>query len=143
MKKTLFFLLLLMCVSCSDDPEFHSVESFNDSFTNGLFISKLKTNNIPYQSDYHMGEHYVLVHFSFKERLIQLRQDSLKEAKLLALVNLDNECSQTKLSKRLEQSNVYHMTLNKRGIPMIRMTNNDHSSEKVTVILSAYYWRCD
>ena len=100
-------------------------------------------NNIPYQYDYQMGEDYVLVHFSFKESLIQLRKDSLKEAKSLSLINLENECSQQNLSQKFKESTVFHMTLNKRGIPMIRVTNKDHSSEKVSAILSAYDWRCD
>ncbi|TYK66132.1 hypothetical protein [Colwellia echini] len=143
MKTLLIFLLLLTCVSCSDEPEFYSIESFNDQFSNELFIAKLKHNNIPYQFDYQMGEHYFLVHSNFKERLIQLRKDSLEEAKLLALINLENECSQINLSEKLNESNVYHMTLNKRGIPMIRMTSKDHNSEKVTTILTAYDWRCN
>ncbi|PKG37187.1 hypothetical protein [Psychromonas sp. Urea-02u-13] len=143
MKISLLFLLLLTCISCSDEAEFYSVESFNDSFTNGLFISKLMNNNIPYQYDYQMGEDYVLVHFSFKESLIQLRKDSLKEAKSLSLINLENECSQQNLSQKFKESNVFHMTLNKRSIPMIRVTNKDHSSQKVSAILNAYDWRCD
>jgi len=143
MKILLLFLLLLTCLSCTDEAEFYSVESFNDQFTNGLFISKLRNKNIPYQYDYQMGEDYVLVHFNFKERLIQLRQDSLKEAKSLSLINLENECSQQNLSQKFKELNVFHMTLNKRGTPMIRVTNKDHSSKKVAAILSAYDWRCD
>lgn len=143
MKILLLFLLLLTCISCSDEAEFYSIESFNDQFTNGLFISKLMNNNIPYQYDYLMSEDYVLVHFSFKENLIQLRKDSLKEAKSLLLIHLENECSQQSLSQKLKEFNVFHMTLNKRGIPMIRMTNKDHSSNNVSAILSAYDWRCD
>jgi hypothetical protein len=143
MKVSLLFLLLLTCIGCSDEAEFYSVESFNDQFTNGLFISKLRNNNIPYQYDYQMGEDYVLVHFSFKESLIQLRKDSLKEAKSLSLINLENDCSQQNLSQIFKESNIFHMTLNKRGIPMIRMTNKDHSSKSVSAILSAYDWRCD
>jgi len=143
MRISLLFLLLLTSIGCSDKAEFYSVESFNDQFTNGLFISKLMSNNIPYQYDYLMGEDYVLVHFSFKEHLIQLRKDSLIEAKSLSLINLENDCSQQNLSQKFKESNVFHMTLNKRGIPMIRMTNNDHSSKKVSAILNAYDWRCD
>ncbi|KGJ89708.1 hypothetical protein GAB14E_3869 [Colwellia psychrerythraea] len=143
MKLLMTFLLLLTCLSCSDEAEFYSVESFNDQFTNGLFISKLRNHNIPYQYDYLMGEDYVLVHFSFKKSLIQLRKDSLKEAKSLSLINLDNVCSQQNLSQKFNESNVFHMTLNKRGIPMIRITNKDHSSKNVSAILSAYDWRCD
>ncbi|WP_019026839.1 hypothetical protein [Colwellia piezophila] len=143
MKISLLFLLLLTCISCSDETEFYSIESFNDQFTNGLFISKLMNNNIPYQYDYLMGEHYILVHFSFKESLIQLRKESLKEAKSLSLIHLENECSQQSLSQKFKESNVFHMTLNKRGISMIRMTNNDHGSKNVSAILSAYDWRCD
>jgi len=143
MKISLLFLLLLTCIACSDEAEFYSVESFNDQFTNGLFISKLRNHNIPYQYDYQMGEDYVLVHFSFKESLIQLRKDSLKEAKSLSLINLENDCSQQNLSQKFKESNVFHMTLNKRGIPMIRVTNKDHSSKNVSTILSEYDWRCD
>ncbi len=143
MKISLLFLLLLTCISCSDKAEFYSIESFNDQFTNGLFISKLKDNNIPYQYDYLMGEDYVLVHFSFKESLIQLRKDSLKEAKSLSLINLENDCSQQNLSQKFNESNIFHMTVNKRGTPMIRMTNKNYSSKKVSAILSAYDWRCD
>jgi len=143
MKISLLFLMLLTCISCSDKVEFYSIESFKDQFTNGLFISKLKDNNIPYQYDYLMGEDYVLVHFSFKERLIQLRKDSLKEAKSLSLINLENECSQQNLSQKFNESSIFHMTVNKRGIPMIRMTNKDHRSKNVSTILSAYDWRCD
>ena len=140
--KVLLFLLLLTCISCSDESDFYSLESFNDQFTNGLFISKLKSNNVPYQFDYHMGEHYVLVHFSFKERLIQFRKDSLIEASSLSLIQLENECSQKKLSQKLKESNVFHFTLSKRGIPMIRMTNKDNRSEKVSAILNTFDWRC-
>jgi len=143
MKIILLSLLLLTCLSCSHEAEFYSVESFNDQFTNGLFISKLMKNNIPYQYDYLMGEDYVLVHISFKESLIQLRKDSLKEAKSLSLINLGNECSQQNLSQKFKEANIFHMTLNKRGIPMIRVTNKDHSSNSVSEILSAYDWRCD
>ncbi|PKI17315.1 hypothetical protein [Colwellia sp. 12G3] len=143
MKTTLVFLLLLTCISCSDEAEFYSIESFNDQFTHGLFLTKLMNNNIPYQFDYHMGEDYVLVHFSFKERLIQLRKDSLTESKSLSLIHLKNVCSQKNLSQKLKESNVFHMTLSKRGIPVIRVTNNDHSSKNVSAILSAYDWRCD
>jgi hypothetical protein len=143
MRILLLCLLLLTSIGCSDEADFYSVESFNDQFTNGLFISKLKNNNIPYQYDYQMGEDYVLVHFSFKESLIQLRKDSLIEAKSLSLINLENECSQQHLSQTFKEANVFHMTLNKRGIPMIRITNKDHSSNSVSKILSAYDWRCD
>lgn len=143
MKTTLLFLLLLTCISCSDEDEFYSIESFKDQFAHGLFITKLMNNNIPYQFDYYMGEGYVLVHFSFKERLIQLRKDSLKESKSLSLIHLNNTCSQKKLSQKLKEFNVFHMTLSKRDIPIIRVTNKDHSSNNVSAILSAYDWRCD
>jgi hypothetical protein len=143
MKISLLFLLLLTCISCSYEDDFYSVESFNDQFTNGLFISKLKNSNIPYQYEYQMGQDYFLVHFSFKERLIQLRKDSLKEAKSLSLINLENECSQQNLSQKFKKSNVFHMTLNKRGIPMVRVTSKDHSSKKVSAILRSYDWRCN
>lgn len=143
MKILMICLLLLTCISCSDEAEFYSIEGFNDQFTNGLFLAKLKNNNIPYQYDYHMGEDYVLVHFSFKKSLIQLRKDSLKESKSLTLINLENECSQQNLSQEFNEADVFHMTLNKRGIPMIRITNKDHSSKNVSAILSAYDWRCD
>jgi hypothetical protein len=106
-------------------------------------MSKLKNNNIPYQYDYQMGEEYVLVHFSFKKSLIQLRKDSLKEAKSLSLIQLKNECSQKNLSQKFKESNVFHMTLSKRGTPMIRVTNKDHNSKNVSAMLSAYDWRCD
>lgn len=143
MKTLLMLLLIFSCISCSGEDEFYSVESFNDQFTNGLFISKLTRENIPYQFDYSMGQQYFLVHSSFKESVIKLRKDSLTESKSLSLINLDNDCSQQKLSKRFKKANVYHMTLNKRGIPMIRVTSKDHNSEKVSPILSAYDWRCE
>lgn len=142
MNKNVLFVLLLLCsVSCSDS-NYYSAECFNDQFTNGLFITKLKNNNIPYQFDYQMGEEYVLVHIKFKERIIELRKNSLKESKSLSLINLENECSQNKLSQRFTESNVFHMTLNKRGTPMIRVTNKDHNSDVVSTILNEYEWRC-
>lgn len=142
MNYSIIFLLLLGCISCSKE-EFHTVESFNDQFTHGLFISKLTNKKIPYQFDYQMGQQYVLVHVSFKEQVIKQRKDSLKEAKYLSLINLASECSQKNLSDKFKESKVFHMTLSKRSIPMIRVTNKDHSSKKVTAILSEYDWRCE
>lgn len=143
MKDGLIILILMSCISCSDNDKFYSTETFNDQFTNGLFISKLTNENIPYQFDYSMGQQYFLVHANFKERVTKLRRDSLTESKSLSLINLDNDCSQQNLSKRFKEANVFHVTLNKRGIPMIRVTNKAHSSESVTEILSAYDWRCN
>ena len=142
MKTLLCILLLISCISCSDEADFYTVESFNDQFTNGLFISKLKANSIPYQFDYKMGSQYVLVHANFQKSVIKLRKDSLIEAKSLSLINLENECSQQKLSQQFKQSTIFHMTLTKRSIPMIRVTNNDHNSKKVSTILNKDDWRC-
>ena len=142
MKAFLSLLMIFVCISCSDKSEFFSIESFNDEFSNGLFMSKLKRNNIPYQSDYHMGEHYVLVHFSFKEVIIRLRADTVREAKSLALINLDDKCSQKNLSQQLTDMHVFNMTLTKRDVPMIRVSSKVHSSENVTALLSSDEWRC-
>lgn len=142
MKYFLVVALLINCLSCSD-AEFYSTEAFKDQFTQGLFISKLTGQNIPYQFDYHMGQEYVLIHHSFKDKVMILRRNSLKEARSLTLINLESECSQEKLSKAFTSANVFHMTLSKRDIPMIRVTSSDHNSKKVSDILSSYGWRCE
>ena len=142
MKVFLIVLLMLTCVSCSKEAEFYSIEVIDSPFANGLFLSKLTKHNIPYQFDYHMGEEYVLVHANFKQKIIKIRQNSIQEAGALALIRLNNQCSQSNLSKKLNQAAIFHQTVRKAGYPSIRVTQQDHNSEPVQALLAEDKWRC-
>jgi len=143
MKVFQIILLLIVCSSCSNEPEFYSSKSFKSLFINGLFLSKLAKNKIPYQLDSYMGEEYVLVHSNFKKELLKLRKESSKEGRLLISISLENKCSQRNLAHRFKVSEIYSESVVKGGIPAVRITQKDKNSKSVINILNEYEWRCN
>ncbi|MBU2871103.1 hypothetical protein [Colwellia sp. E2M01] len=143
MKVLPIILLLIICSGCSKEPEYYSTPTFKSLFINGLFIAKLVNNKIPYQLDRYMGQEYILVHEKFENDVIKLRSDTLTESRKLVLINLDNKCSQEKLSEAFIKNKIHHQTVTKAGIPSIRITHKDNTSQSVMNILSEDFWRCE
>ncbi|MBA6291581.1 hypothetical protein H4J58_00080 [Colwellia sp. MB3u-70] len=128
MKVLSILLILVACVSCSVEQKTYSMKSFDNKYTQALFISKLKESNISYEVD---SSNFVIIKFKDKANFMKAYMESQKAGMATSTVEPESNCHFNELSKYLAALKIVHIKSNENGSFQLTVSSNDFDSKNI------------
>lgn len=128
MKVLRILLILVACVSCSVEQKTYSMKSFENKYTQALFISKLKESNISFEVD---SSNFVIIQFKDKADFMKAYMESQEAGMATSTVEPENNCHSNELSKYLTALKIVHIKSNENGSFKLTVSSKDFDRNNI------------